>query len=243
MFTRKIADSTGVEMTGGSLLMRTLIFRRLLLRDVLEADERFVGLLVPPSAGGVLANAAVTLCAPRGRQSELHRVVRDAELLHRPVRHRARADQPQVHGAVRFQARCRTGVPGRSARAGDHGRQTGRRHSAPTRCRPRCSSAGSDCTRSKPDELFTIIYTSGSTGQPKGVMLSYKNVGTNVGGDRRHAAARRTRHGAGHPAVVPFVRLHGRPVVGAGAWTAKACYHFSPLDAKIIGKMCKRLRK
>ena len=49
-------------MTGGSLLMRTLIFRRLLLRDVLKADEKFVGLLVPPSAGGVLANAATTLC-------------------------------------------------------------------------------------------------------------------------------------------------------------------------------------
>src|SRR5690606_15616434 len=28
----------------------------------LGPDEKFVGLLVPPSAGGVLANAAVTLC-------------------------------------------------------------------------------------------------------------------------------------------------------------------------------------
>src|ERR1700693_2114484 len=62
LFTRKIGDSTGVEMTGGSLLMRTLIFRRLLLRNVLQRDEQFVGLLIPPSAGGILANAAVTLC-------------------------------------------------------------------------------------------------------------------------------------------------------------------------------------
>ena len=61
MFAKKIVDSTGVEMTGGSLLMRTLIFRRLLLKHVLAADERFVGLLLPPSAGGVLANAAVTI--------------------------------------------------------------------------------------------------------------------------------------------------------------------------------------
>src|SRR5438477_12919738 len=62
LWTKKIADSTGVEMSGGSLLIRTLIFRRLLLRSVLKPDEKFVGILVPPSAGGVLANAAVTLC-------------------------------------------------------------------------------------------------------------------------------------------------------------------------------------
>ena len=58
----KIADTTGVELTGGSLLMRTLIFRRLLLREVLTPDEPFVGLLIPPSVGGVLANIAVPLC-------------------------------------------------------------------------------------------------------------------------------------------------------------------------------------
>ena len=61
LFKKKIADSTGVEMTGGALLMRTLIFRRILLRNGIAADEQFVGVLVPPSAGGVLANTAVTV--------------------------------------------------------------------------------------------------------------------------------------------------------------------------------------
>ena len=42
--------------------MRSLIFRRLLLRNVLADDERFVGVLLPPSVGAVLANAALALC-------------------------------------------------------------------------------------------------------------------------------------------------------------------------------------
>ncbi|MGC4005846.1 MAG: hypothetical protein QM811_23095 [Pirellulales bacterium] len=57
---RKIADSTGAELGGGDLLLRTLIFRRLLARK-LAADEKYVGLLLPPSIGAVLANAALPL--------------------------------------------------------------------------------------------------------------------------------------------------------------------------------------
>ncbi|OYV79741.1 MAG: hypothetical protein B7Z73_19150, partial [Planctomycetia bacterium 21-64-5] len=57
----KLADTSGQEMTGGSLLMRSLILRRLLLRNVLAQDEKNVGLILPPSGGGVLANAALAL--------------------------------------------------------------------------------------------------------------------------------------------------------------------------------------
>ena len=34
LWRSKVADSTGVELTGGKLLTRTLVFRRLLLRSV-----------------------------------------------------------------------------------------------------------------------------------------------------------------------------------------------------------------
>ena len=68
----KVADSTGVELTGAGLLMRTLILRRLLRREVLAADEQNVGLLLPPSVAGLVANAALAHRPPRRRQSELH---------------------------------------------------------------------------------------------------------------------------------------------------------------------------
>ena len=58
----KIADTTGVVMTGGSLLYANADLSAAAIAQVLGPDEKFVGLLVPPSAGGVLANIAVPLC-------------------------------------------------------------------------------------------------------------------------------------------------------------------------------------
>ena len=57
----KVADSLGAEFTGGSLLMRSLILRRLLRKYVLQADEQYVGVLLPPSVPAIVANAALSL--------------------------------------------------------------------------------------------------------------------------------------------------------------------------------------
>src|SRR5574340_267385 len=57
----KIADSSGAGLTGEQLLVRTLVFRRLLRRGVLAPDEQYVGLLLPPSVPAVVANAALAL--------------------------------------------------------------------------------------------------------------------------------------------------------------------------------------
>src|SRR5258707_14963358 len=57
MSRSKVADSAGQDLTGGQLLLRTLLVKRLLHRKVLAADEKFVGVLLPPSVGGVLVNA------------------------------------------------------------------------------------------------------------------------------------------------------------------------------------------
>ena len=61
MRAAKVADSTGVELTGAGLLTRALVVRRLLRHRVLADDEQQVGVLLPASVGGVVVNAALAL--------------------------------------------------------------------------------------------------------------------------------------------------------------------------------------
>jgi acyl-[acyl-carrier-protein]-phospholipid O-acyltransferase/long-chain-fatty-acid--[acyl-carrier-protein] ligase len=66
LFRLKIADGMDQTLTGGQLLMRSLILRRLLLREVLADDEKYVGILLPPATGTVVVNAALTLAGRVG---------------------------------------------------------------------------------------------------------------------------------------------------------------------------------
>ena len=44
----------GTELTGAGLLLRTLVLRRLLRREVIAPDEQFVGVILPPSVPAVV---------------------------------------------------------------------------------------------------------------------------------------------------------------------------------------------
>src|SRR5579863_9235672 len=57
----KVADSSGQQLSGGRLLVQTLVVCRLLKREVLKGDEKNVAVLLPPSIGAVLVNAALPL--------------------------------------------------------------------------------------------------------------------------------------------------------------------------------------
>ena len=89
--------------------------------------------------------------------------------------------------------------------------------------------------------LMTIVFTSGSTGTPKGVMLSHENIGTNMDGIERCASFRPTDAMIG---ILPFFHSFGYT---ATLWAAIGCnlrgiYHFSPLDARQVGKLVERFK-
>jgi acyl-[acyl-carrier-protein]-phospholipid O-acyltransferase/long-chain-fatty-acid--[acyl-carrier-protein] ligase len=96
-------------------------------------------------------------------------------------------------------------------------------------------------TEIQSDELLPVIFTSGSTGRPKGVMLSYENVGSNT------RAIDEVVHLRGDDVLLgllPFFHSFGYTVT---LWTVltlppKGVYHYSPLDAKVVGKLCREHR-
>ena len=86
------------------------------------------------------------------------------------------------------------------------------------------------------DELATVIFSSGSTGEPKGVMLSHYNVGSNLnqlgqtfafGGKDKVLGVLPFFHSFGFTGTLALPAVLGIGVV----------YHPNPLDAKTIGPL------
>ena len=93
--------------------------------------------------------------------------------------------------------------------------------------------------RCRLDDVATVLFSSGSTGEPKGVMLSHRNIATNVDGLRRHVDLRPDDimlstlpvfHVFGHT-----VNMWAPPLVGF-----TAVYHADPRQGREIGDLCRR---
>lgn len=236
LFKKKVADSTGVEMTGGSLLMRTLIFRRILKRNGIAPDEQFIGVLVPPSAGGVLANTAISLMrrVPVNlnytvTSETLNYCINQCGIKHvvtsRKFMERFNFD---LNAKLLYLEDLREQVSTLDKLAGVFGTYV-----LPAAVLERWLGL----QKAKWDDLSTIIYTSGSTGLPKGVMLTHSNIGSNVAAIEDTLRLRESDTVCG---ILPLFHSMGYTIA---LWAVlctdvKGAYHFSPLDAKIIGKLC-----
>ena len=234
----KAADSTGAELTGAGLLTRALVLRRILRREVLADDEKHVGVLLPPSVAGVVANAALSV---DGRVAVNLNYTVSSEVMNACV---ARAEIRRVLTSRSVMEKVKLDIDAElvyledfrdKATLSDKLAAAAQTWLVPVRWLERRLGL----TRLDPEDLLTVVFTSGSTGQPKGVMLTQHNVSANV------ASFDQIIHIKGDDVLIgilPFFHSFGYTVT---LWSvlmldAKGIYHFSPLEARQVGKLCRK---
>ena len=227
-----MADSTGRELTFGRALVGSLLLARAIRRHVPAGSS--IGLLLPASVGGALANIAASIAGrvpvnlnfTAGRDAMAAAIDRCAICVTLTSRtFLAKVNIPHAPGML-FLEDLLTETTGLSKTLT---LIAARLLPAPLVERCFLDPAGADA-------LATVIFSSGSTGVPKGVMLSHRNLLANVDGAN-------ALFGLGDDDVVlgvlPFFHSFGYTVtlwlplvVGFGA-----VYHPNPTDAKTIGEM------
>ncbi|MDF1744439.1 MAG: MFS transporter, partial [Gimesia sp.] len=239
-FKQKVADSTGVELSGGKLLTGALLIRRLLNKHILKQDEKMIGVLLPPSVGGSVVNASLAI---DGRvpvnlnytlaDSDINYCINEAGiktvltsqkfLEKKPIDMDANVvllDELKLKASVWDKLVClflAYLVP-----AWIIERLIGLRHI-------------------DSDELSTIIFTSGSTGRPKGVMLTHHNIVSNINSadDLLHLSSKDCILG-----ILPFFHSFGYTI---SLWmpfirNMGTSFHFNPTDARTVGKMVEKYK-
>ena len=91
------------------------------------------------------------------------------------------------------------------------------------------------------DSLATVIFSSGSTGIPKGVMLSHRNIVSNIEGIQQAINTDRKDCLLG---ILPFFHSFG---FTGGLWLPAVSgfgvvYHTNPLEARKVGELCRKFR-
>lgn len=237
-FSFAMADSSGKELTYGKALAGSLaLARRIRARC---HDERMVGIMLPASVGGVLANVATLLAgkvpvnlnftagseamAAAVEQCQIRTVLTSRAFLAK-----AKVAQPEgawfleeVMAEITLVERLGLLIAGllMPARVIEWLFVDGERN---------------------PDNLATVIFSSGSTGMPKGVMLSHRNVLANVEGlarvyrvtgDDRLMGILPLFHSFGFTGTIWLPLVEGFGVI----------YHPNPLDAATIGALVQQYR-
>ncbi len=228
-----VTDSAGNSLTYGALLIGALEFSACIKKRTKNSEN--VGLLLPPSAAGVLANLAVTLTGrvpvnldPSAADAAFSSAIAQCGI-QTIVTSRAFLDKrhpPLPEGSIIYiddlAAKPAGLISALKARM------------APAAWLKEGSDPGAD-------ETAAIVFSSGSTGVPKGIMLSHHNILSNIESLRivfgltekdNLCSALPLSHPFGYTASLWYPILSGAPV----------CYHSNPLNAGIIAREVRERR-
>jgi acyl-[acyl-carrier-protein]-phospholipid O-acyltransferase/long-chain-fatty-acid--[acyl-carrier-protein] ligase len=235
-FRRKAVDSTGGSLTGGQTLMKAMVLRRLLERHVLTPDENRVGVLLPPSTGGLVVNAALALM---GRVAVNLNYSASEETINAcieaaGIRHVLTSGKVldklgmKLAGEMVLLESFKDKVTLGDKLAGVIGGYL--TPVAMLESRLGLAAIGMQ-------DVVTIIFTSGSTGRPKGVVLTHENIVSNI---RAFESAVHLDRDDVLLGILPFFHAFGYTVT---LWAplildVAGAYHFNPLDARQVGKLC-----
>ncbi len=249
-----------MHMTYGQLLVAAVGLANHIAARLSSCSS--VGVLLPPSTAGVIANLAVTLLgkvtvnlnytfAQRQfdactRECELKNIITSKKILKRTGLEPAAEIicLEDVITDVRliekisawFEAEL---VPERLLGYLLGGLEPGRRIHFPRKSGTLVSNSANGASRL--DDPATIIFSAGSTAEPKGVVLSHLNLLSNIHGIR---SLGHVQPGEIILGVIPFFHSFGLTMT---LW-APLClgetvvYHFDPLDGRRIGDLCEHFR-
>jgi 1-acyl-sn-glycerol-3-phosphate acyltransferase len=233
-FRFAMADPQTAGVTFGSALTRAIFLAQRLKQ--IWGDQKMIGILLPPSVPGALANLAVLLVGKV--PVNLNYTISEealASCLHQ-------CEIRTVITSRTFVEKLKLKVAAPTVLLEELASQPklGEKLSAflkawflPARSLER--SLG--CMRQiSIDDLATIIFSSGSTGEPKGVMLSHYNIGSNV--QQLEQVFGLDKHD-GMLGILPF--FHSFGFTGTLCLPAmlgvRVVYYPNPLEAKAIGPL------
>ncbi len=236
-FRFAMADGRTPHLRFASLLLRTLFLARR-LRTVWR-DQQMVGILLPPSIAGAVVNLAGLLM---GKVPVNLNYTAPNEVLN------SCAQQCGIQTVITSKAfleRIHTQPPARAIMIEDlaEGPRFSEKLVAaliawllPVRLIEKSVGSG---RRVELDDVATIIFSSGSTGDPKGVVLTHYNIGSNI--EQINQIFMLGNHDR-ILGILPFFHSFGftgalclPATIGVGV-----VFHPSPLEAKAIGALVSR---
>jgi len=236
-FRFAMADARFPKVSFGGALVKTIFVARRL--QSYWAGQPMVGIFLPPSVGGVLANLAVLLA---GKAPVNLNYTLSQELLASCAR---QCNLQTIISSKAFLDKVKMALPGRvllleevlaAPRSGEKLAALTLAWLAPI---GRIEKAAG-CERTPGlDDLATVVFSSGSTGEPKGVMLSHYNIVSNMeqlgqtfdfGPQDRFLGVLPFFHSFGLTATLLQPMVYGLGVA----------YCPNPLEGKAVGELARR---